>query len=258
MNSFSALINKIQSSKSTDFGDLFNMSVTVFKKVWIQGLILQLLSILTMLPLIIIFYIPYFNLVKENTVNGILDSAAVSQSLINDYGASLIGVYLMLLVVSVLSYLMYLGFYNLIKQIDHGESFVISDLFCFFKSSLIGKSLGVFLAYVGISLGAALLCFLPLVYAVVPLMFLMPVFAYNPNLSITELVKLSFAIGNKKWGITFSTLVLNGILLYVISLVSFGLGSLFFGCFLYLPQYIIYKEAVGFERSKSEPQTIDL
>ena len=56
-------------------------------------------------------------------------------------------------------------------------------------------------------------------------MFLLPVFAYNPDLSISEIVKVSFALGNKKWGITFLTLVLNGILIYVISLVTLRTGS---------------------------------
>jgi len=52
--------------------------------------------------------------------------------------------------------------------------------------------------------------------------------------------------------------VLNGILIYVVSLVTFGLGSLFFSCFLYLPQYIIYKNVIGFESPESESQSIDL
>ena len=100
--------------------------------------------------------------------------------------------------------------------------------------------------------------FVAILYAIIPLMFMLPIFAYNPNLSITEVVKVGFALGNKKWGIAFLTLVLNGILIYVVSLVTFGLGSLFFSCFLYLPQYIIYKNVIGFESPESESQSIDL
>ena len=89
-------------------------------------------------------------------------------------------------------------------------------------------------------------------------MFLLPIFAYNPDLSISEIVKASFALGNKKWGITFLTLILNGILIYVITLVTFGLGVLFVSCFIYLPQYIIYKKVIGFEGLKSDVQSIDI
>ena len=43
MFSFQTLLSKIQGSSTIDFGDLFNESVTLFKKVWVQGLILQLI-----------------------------------------------------------------------------------------------------------------------------------------------------------------------------------------------------------------------
>ena len=69
---------------------------------------------------------------------------------------------------------------------------------------------------------------------------------------------MSFALGNKKWGITFLTLILNGILLYVIALVTCGLGMLFVSCFIYLPQYIIYKKVIGFDEPKLDIQSTDL
>ena len=87
---------------------------------------------------------------------------------------------------------------------------------------------------------------------------MLPVFAYNSHLSISEIIKVAFALGNKKWGITFLTLMLNMILFYVVSLVTCGLGALFISCFLYLPQYIIYKKVIGFDSPKSATQSIDL
>ena len=111
-------------------------------------------------------------------------------------------------------------------------------------------------AYTGISVLAALLCLIPLIYAIVPLMFLLPVFAYNSHLSISETIKVAFALGNKKWGITFTLLILNIILFYVISLVTCGIGVLFVSCFPYLPQYIIYKKVIGFDTVESTPQII--
>jgi hypothetical protein len=228
MFSFQSLLSKIQGASTIDFGDLFNESVTLFKKVWVQGLILQLFSILIMLPFIIILYVPYFELILENSSNGVVNSAALGQE-----------------------------FFRIVKHIDHGQAFVFSDLFYFFKAASIAKALRLAVTYLFISILAALLCFLPIIYAIVPLMFLLPVFAYNPDLSISEIVKVGFALGNKKWGITFLTLVLNGILLYVIALVTCGLGTLFVSCFIYLPQYIIYKNVIGFDGPKEGVQSID-
>ena len=257
MFSFQSLLSKIQVASTVDFGDLFNESVTLFKKVWVQGLILQLFSILIMLPFIIIFYVPYFQLVLENSSNGVMDSAALGQELIDAYGSSLLWIYLVMLLGSLVSYVLYLGFYRIVKQIDHGQAFVFSELFHFFKAASIGKSFGLAVTHMFISILATLLCFLPIIYAIVPLMFLLPVFAYNSNLSTSEIVKVSFALGNKKWGIVFLTLILNGILIYVIAIVTCGLGTLFVSCFLYLPQYIIYKKVIGFDGPKEGVQPID-
>ena len=163
-----------------------------------------------------------------------------------------------MLTLSIVSSLMYLGFFRIIKRIELGQSFSVTDFFYFFQKAFIGKAFVFLLVYMGIAIAAILLCLLPILYAIIPLMFMLPIFAYNPNLSITEVVKVGFALGNKKWGIAFLTLVLNGILIYVVSLVTFGLGSLFFSCFLYLPQYIIYKNVIGFESPESESQSIDL
>ena len=257
MFSFQSLLSKIQGASTIDFGDLFNESVTLFKKVWVQGLILQLFSILIMLPFIIILYVPYFELILENSSNGVVNSAALGQELVDTYGSSLLWIYSLMLLASLVSYVLYLGFFRIVKHIDHGQAFVFSDLFYFFKAASIAKALRLAVTYLFISILAALLCFLPIIYAIVPLMFLLPVFAYNPDLSISEIVKVGFALGNKKWGITFLTLVLNGILIYVIALVTCGLGTLFVSCFLYLPQYIIYKKVVGFDGPKEGVQSID-
>jgi len=257
MYSFQILITKIQNSKPIDFGDLFNTSLNLFKKVWLQGFLLQLLSIIIMLPFIILFYMPYFNMVLENSSNGVMDSVALSQALVDEYGASLVWIYLLMVAVSVVSSLLYLGFYKIIKAMDHGELFVISDFFYFFKAPYVGKAIVFLLAYLGITILAALLCLFPLIYVIVPLLFMLPFFVYNTHLSNLEIIKLAFSLGHKKWGLTFLTLILNSILLYVVILVTCGVGSLFFSFFLYLPQYIIYKKVIGFETPESAFQELD-
>jgi hypothetical protein len=258
MYAFQTIINKIQSSKSIDFGDLFNESLVLFKKVWVQGLLLQLFSVIIMLPLIISIYLPYFTLALEGDLNQQVGSMGSSSALIEQYGTSLVWIYLLMFALSLVSSLLYMGFYRIVKEMDHEKPFVLSDFFYFFKGVVFGKALGVLLTYTGITILTALLCFFPLIYATVPLMFMLPVFAYNSHLSISEIVKVAFRIGNKKWGITFLILVLNVILFYVVTFVTCGLGALFISCFLYLPQYIIYKKVIGFDTPDSAPQSFVL
>jgi len=257
MYAVQTLLNKIQTSTQIDFGDLFNESLGVFKKVWVQGLLLQLFSTLMMLPFTISLYLPYLSNAFEGDLSQLtMGSADLSSALYEDYGTSVIWIYILMFVVSVASSLFLLGFYRIVKEMDHGNPFVMSDFFYFFKSAMLGKAIRLLLAYTGIAILAALLCFLPLIYAIVPLLFILPMFAYNSHLSITETIKVAFALGNKKWGITFLIMLLNVILLYVITLVTCGLGAMFVGCFLYLPQYIIYKKVIGFDAPESTTQTI--
>jgi len=257
MYAVQTILNKIQSSESIDFGDLFNESLGLFKKVWVQGLLLQLFSILIMLPFIISLYLPYFTLALDGGINQTMGSTELSRALIEEYGTSLIWIYLLILLVSIVSSLLYLGFYRIIKEMDHGNPFVVTDFFYFFKSPVLGKAIVLLLAYTGIAILAALLCFFPLIYAIIPLMFMLPVFVYNSHLSTSEIIKVAFALGNKKWGITFLILMLNIILFYAVSFVTCGLGALFISCFLYLPQYIIYKKVIGFDTPESVAQSID-
>jgi len=257
MYAVQTILNKIQSSESIDFGDLFNESLGLFKKVWVQGLLLQLFSILIMLPFIISLYLPYFTLALDGGINQTMGSTELSRALIEEYGTSLIWIYLLILLVSIVSSLLYLGFYRIIKEMDHGNPFVVTDFFYFFKSPVLGKAIVLLLAYTGIAILAALLCFFPLIYAIIPLMFMLPVFVYNSHLSTSEIIKVAFALGNKKWGITFLILMLNIILFYAVSFVTCGLGALFISCFLYLPQYIIYKKIIGFDTPESVAQSID-
>ena len=257
MYAFQTILNKIQTSEHIDFGTLFNESVEVFKKVWIQGLLLQLLSIVIMLPFIIAFYVPYFSVMLNQDTNALMNTNALNEALFEEYGLYLILVYVVLIFFSIASSILYLGFYRIIRERDLGNSTDVSDFFYFFKGSILGKAIVLLLAYMGIAVLAALLCVFPLVYAIIPLMFMLPVFVYNSHLSTSEIIKIAFALGNKKWGITFLTMMLNMILFYVISIVSCGLGTIVFSCFLYLPQYIIYKKVIGFETPESTPQSLD-
>ena len=50
----------IEKSLPLDFGSIFNRSIELFKKVWLQGFVILLLISLCMLPFYLIMYIPLF------------------------------------------------------------------------------------------------------------------------------------------------------------------------------------------------------
>ena len=136
MYAVQTLLNKIQNSKSIDFGDLFNETLDVFKKVWVQGLLLQLFSLIIMLPFIIVFYVPYISLMIESSTNQSMDYTEFNETLFEGFGLYMVLAYLAIFVLSIASSLLYLGFYKIVKDMDRGNPFVVSDFFYFSNSKL--------------------------------------------------------------------------------------------------------------------------
>jgi uncharacterized membrane protein len=115
------------------------------------------------------------------------------------------------------------------------------------KGEYFGKILLLMLVTILISIPAALLFYLPLIYVMVPLSFFAIVFAFNPEWSIGDIVSSSFRLGNNKWMLTFGLLVVCYIIMMILTVMTCGLGSLFLAPFMFHPIYYIYKGTVGFE-----------
>ena len=131
------------------------------------------------------------------------------------------------------------------KAIDLGEEVKVSDLFYFLKGKYFGSVTLLMIATILVSTIAALLCYVPLIYAIIPISFFTIVYAFNPELSIGDIVQISFNLGTKKWLISFGLFVVTYLLIIVLSILTCGIGSLF-SPFVYLPLYFVYKEVVGF------------
>lgn len=249
MLSFTTISKKIAEAPRVDFSDLFNESVAVFKKVWLQGFLVQLITVALSLPLVIfnfsILSESGLDLDSNEFVNKIFIGGLSEQQL----GPKIIVYYLLSIVVAIVSSVLNFGFFRLIKLIDMGEEFKISDVFYFFKKGRFTNSLLLLFANLGVVILAILMFILPIFYVMIPLMFLTPFFVFNPELSISEILKSSFALGHKKWGITFAITILNIITLYILVLLTCGLGSMFFACFLQMPIYVLYKKIISFENS---------
>jgi uncharacterized membrane protein len=88
--------------------------------------------------------------------------------------------------------------------------------------------------------------FIPYIYAFVPLSFFAVVFSNNPELTETEIVKISFSLGTKKWLLTFGLIFVTGIL-GMLGMIACFIGVLFTISIMYLPVYFVYRDVVGFE-----------
>ncbi|RED50350.1 hypothetical protein [Seonamhaeicola aphaedonensis] len=250
MNTVNTLIEKINSAKSLDFGNIFSDSIELFKKTWLQGFLLQLFTLIVMLPLIIVLYVPLIAAVIAQQESGYANESF--ESFIA--GISVLYIVFILagvLVLGAISVGLNAGFYRIMRKLDNNEVTTASDFFYFIKGKYLSKIFVLMLASFGVAILAALLCYLPIFYVMVPLSLFAIVFAFNPELSVGEIVKVSFKLGNKKWLLIFGLLLLSGLLAEIVGLMLCGIGLLFTAAFPYHPIYLIYKEVIGFDEVAS-------
>lgn len=250
---------KIENARDLDFGTIFNQSIELFKKVWVQGLVTLLLTMVLAIPFVIIMYIPLIFM-------GLMDGYTSSYDPYSTYEQPEISIvfglvmFVVLIVfaiaMSTIALGLKAGFYRICRLKDL-EQMGKEDYFYFFKKPYLGKTIKLALAYTGITLLAALLCYLPLIYVAVPLTYMIVVYAFNPDLSISEIIKLSFEIGNKKWLISFGLMIVSGFLAGIVGFLMCFFGIYVTASFSYLPPYLIYKEVIGFDEDNDQMSRIE-
>jgi len=250
MNHFNVLLQKIDSSKNLDFGTVFSRCIELFKKVWLQGLIVTILSGVLIVPIFLVIYIPLIAL-------GIMSPEFFNNNhgLSSISGLSVFVIFMMIILFLVVmvfaltvSVAMKAAFFRIIKSKDLllNQS---DDYFFFFKKGYLKKSMGLALISAGIVILALLLCVLPIFYALIPLSYIAVVYALNPDLSVNEIVKLSFKLGNKKWFITFALAIVAWFLSTVVGFLMCFIGIYVTQQFINLPFYEVYKQSVGFDEA---------
>lgn len=249
----SQIKTKIQNAKQLDFGDLFNKSIELFKKVWIQGFVILLLTFLFAIPFLIVVYIPLLALGFASGTA--LDTESMQWQVFGTFAGLLIILLFIVMYVGILTVGLALrtAFYRIAKMKDFDEMGG-EDYFFFLKKKYLKKTIGIALASLGIAIVAAILCYLPLFYAIVPLSLIPVIYAFNPDLSVSDIIKLSFQLGNKKWGITFGLLIVGGLLSYFVGILMCFIGVYFTISFAYLPSYFIYKEVIGFNNDNDDDE----
>jgi len=248
MNTTDSILNKISSAKALDFGTIFSASIELFKKTWIQGFLLQLFTVIVMLPLIVILYVPLFTFAFAQ-----MESGYGATNVYSDFftGASIIYllfVFVGMFVLGAVSVALNAAFYRIMKMIDHNEKVETADFFYFLKGKHLSKTFMLMLISILIAIPAALLCYVPLLYVMVPMSFFATIFAFNPELSVGDIVKISFSIGHKKWLLNFGLLIIGSLVSQIVGMLLCGVGVLFTAAFVYHPVYLVYKEVVGFNQ----------
>lgn len=246
MDKVSVLLEKIKNAKDLDFGTVFSESIELFKKTWLQGFLLNLFTVIIMLPFILAIYIPLIGMIisQEN------DSFNPE-----DFGALFAGVgvvYVLFVIVGIfvlgaVTLGLKAGFYRIMHMLDNNENVVTSDFFYFLKGKYLSKLFVLMFASMGIAILAAILCYLPVFYVLIPITYFLIIFTFNPELSVGEIVKVGFKLGHKKWLISFGLMIISGILSQMVGFLLCGIGILFTASFVYNPLYLVYKHVIGFK-----------
>ncbi|GAB1857329.1 hypothetical protein MHTCC0001_21650 [Flavobacteriaceae bacterium MHTCC 0001] len=252
MYTLETLQQKIEKAKDLDFGTIFNESIELFKKVWVQGLLIVLLTYIMILPFYFLMYIPLI-------ATGVFDATSFENNgdpdltmLIPFYGIGLVVAFIAMIVMFGFK----AAFFRICKIKDHNEV-GNDDYFFFFKKPYLGKTCKLGLMSMGLFVAAYILCFFPVIYMIVPVTMINIIYAFNPEISASDIVKLSFKLGNKKWLLTVGLLFVAGILAGVVGMLMCGIGVLATTAFGYIPVYFIYKHTIGFNE-KSEIDKIGL
>ncbi|NQX86182.1 MAG: hypothetical protein HRT67_09815 [Flavobacteriaceae bacterium] len=241
MNDFNDLQNRIKTSKHLDFGNILNDAIALFKKGWLQGFLMLLLQFVLILPLMLVVYIPMLFLGGLNFQ--VFDKEVASVlALIIFVLVSLFAI----LTISVVAFAIQAGFFRICRQLDRGENQGFDYLY-FLKRKYLSKIATIMLIALGINIAAVLLCVLPVFYVAIPIAMIPVVFAFNTHLSASDIVKLSFDLGNKKWFLIFGLTLVSAFLSELVGVLMCGIGLFLTMSFIFVPKYFVYKETLGFD-----------
>jgi hypothetical protein len=250
--------SRIQNAKDLDFGTLFSQSIELFKKIWVQGLVTLLLNMVLAIPVFMVVYIPLIFMGFFEAYGANYDpydpSSQPELSPVMFIGIAIVYIFL-ITAMSTIGLGLKAAFYRICKLKDL-DQMGREDYFYFFKKPCLTKTIKLGLAFSGISILATLLCFLPIIYVIVPLSFMVIVYAFNPELSVSEIIKLGFDLGNKKWFMSFGLMFVSGLLAGIVGMLMCFVGIYVTSSFSYLPHYFIYKDVVGYE-DEDETKRLD-
>ncbi|WP_299800648.1 hypothetical protein [uncultured Maribacter sp.] len=233
------LTQHIKSKRDLEFGTIFSRSIDLFKKVWLQGFIILLLTFVVILPFYIVLYIPMIAL-------GITDPEALQHNELPPLAAIAMAILFPVFALGVTTFALALNaaFLKMCREKDLGKE-SSDDYFYFFKEGRLGKVFILALYTFGLSILGAMACGVGMFYVIVPVSLIPAFLAFSNELSPLEMVKASFTLGNKNWLVIFG-LVFVSAFVAQLGLVLCCVGILFTAMLAKVPTYYMYKDGVGF------------
>lgn len=241
MNSLQSIQEKIQKAGPLDFSDIITDAIELFKKVWLKGFLMVLIIMAFSLVLTMLI-----SLIGLGPDPFLFNDGFNLDKVLNYMSANALYSIPQTIIVSSITIALLGGFYRICKETEAGGN-VKDDYFYFFKQEYLGKIFVLGVIHALIATIAQMLFFIPYIYVYVPLAFFSIVFANNPDLTEMEIVKASFSLGNKKWLISFGTMIVTFIM-GALGVLACGIGLLFTISIAYLPAYLIYKGVIGFDQ----------
>ncbi len=241
------ILQKIENATSPDFGNILSNSFELFKKTWVDSFLHLLITLLVIIPVMFLIYIPFIPALLLGAEGG--DITQYNPT----FGYSIIGIlgfstmyFIVIVFVQTISFAITAHFFKVLKIKDLDSNEEDRGYFAYLKGNGFKKVVVLSIAMFGISVAAMLLCIVPLFYVMVPLQLLIVVFAFNPKLSVSDLLTVSFKLGNKFWLLVFA-LILIASLIAQLGVILCIVGVFFTAYFSYIPLYYFYKETIGFE-----------
>lgn len=244
----SNIFQRIENSKSVDFGDILSKSFELYKKVFTEGLMHTLITMVVIIPFMLVVYIPilpmYMDMLQYGGDPYYYSDPLVDYSVVWWIGYALV-VFALSFLMQVVSIAIYAHFYQVMKKVDTGSQEEIGGYFAVLQGNF-SKIFMLSLASFGIALLATLLCYLPIIYVMVPLQLILPIFVFNKELSVSEIIKAAFKLGNKHWLIAFGLILVSGIIASL-GVIACYIGVIATAFFTHIVMYYFYKESVGFD-----------
>ncbi len=240
------LLQKIETAGTPDFGNLLSKSFDLFKRIWVESLVHLLITMIAVLPFVFIVYLPFVPAIISSVQGGA--SSGIEPYM--DYPILMIIGYFVLLFILIImmqgvSIAIKAHFFQVCKNEDMGTHKETGGYFAFLKGDNFSKVFMLSLATFGISLAAILLCYLPIFYVMVPLQLIIVIFAFNDKLSVSDIIELSFKLGNKFWLLLFGLIIISSLIAQLGVILCF-IGLFITAYFVYIPIYYFYKETIGF------------
>jgi len=179
---FNSISNRIENSKSLDFSNIFSRSIELFKEVWLQGFITLLFTFITILPIVIVFYIPMIGIAifDQGSINNDTPPILLTLSMV-------ILIPILVLCLMMISMALSAAFLRICRLKDLKEE-GSDDYFYYFKKPYRKKLFMLSLIMVGLMIITCITCGLAAIYLIVPISLFPTFLAFDEELSAVEIV----------------------------------------------------------------------